>query len=270
MKNVDLESGTTRSKLLLIFVAFHPGMDEVNRLISCLGNLSTDISYAVVSNDHRDDEPIERLAQNAKLFIKNKNNPGYGAAANQILKQRFDLPPLIAIANTDITWDTGTFEAIARWMLNHADVTLAVPRIIDRNGKLQRLCKRNPTVLALLSRRFIPERIKPDWLRSYDEWFCMGDKDYSSTFEVSYLSGCCMIIRSSAFRLAGGFDESYFLYLEDADLTRRISHYGRCVHLAEAQIIHEWKRGSHTSLRLTLVNLLSAWTYWRKWGMRLW
>ena len=58
----------------------------------------------------------------------------------------------------------------------------------------------------------------------------MNAYDYGSIFDVPYLSGCCMVARSSSFIDCGGFDERYFLYLEDADLTRMLSETGRCIH----------------------------------------
>ena len=79
-----------------------------------------------------------------------------------------------------------------------------------------------------------------------------------------------MLIRSDAFCRSGGFDERYFLYLEDADLTRTLSRYGRCVHLPVASVIHAWGRGNYGNLRLMAVNLSSAWLYFRKWGWSLW
>ena len=97
----------------------------------------------------------------------------------------------------------------------------------------------------------------------------MASYDYYQVMDVPYLSGCCMLMRTSAFLAVGGFDESFFLYLEDADLTRRMALMGRTVHLPEASISHYWGRGNHRSKRLTLVNFQSAWIYFRKWGIRL-
>ena len=47
-----------------------------------------------------------------------------------------------------------------------------------------------------------------------------------------------MFVRSSAFEKVGGFDERYFLYLEDADLTRVLSLVGKCIifHLLQSYI----------------------------------
>ena len=124
----------------------------------------------------------------------------------------------------------------------------------------QKLCKRHPTLLGLCS-RCLPDRFKPAWLKRYDRWYVMADQDYEEVFEVPYLSGCCMLVRSDAFRRVGGFDERYFLYLEDADITRSLAHDGKCVHLPVAAVVHNWGRGNYQNLRLMLVNIISAWRY---------
>ena len=98
----------------------------------------------------------------------------------------------------------------------------------------------------------------------------MADHDCSQVFDVEYLSGCCMLIRMEAFQSCGGFDERFFLYLEDADLTRSLARWGRCIHLPVASVVHGWGRGNYRNLRLMAVNLVSAWHYFRKWGWQLW
>ena len=151
----------------------------------------------------------------------------------------------------------------------HPQVSLAVPQILDQSGQQQKLCKQNPTLLGLFSRRFIPNSLKPSWLKRYDRWYVMAEQNYDDVFEVPYLSGCCMLIRSEDFRRTGGFDEQYFLYLEDADITRNLVRGGQCVHLPVGNVVHGW--GSY-QLRLCLaaVNLISAWKYFCKWGWSLW
>lgn len=258
---------------LLVIVAYHPSAAEVNRLASCLDRLSSRLGYAVVVNDHRPGEPVEALKAGAVSFILNRHNPGYGRAINQVvaaLRDRNMLPEFIGALNTDLAWQEGTFETLIDWLLEHPEVSVVVPQLVDPEGVVQLLCKPDPTLLGLFSRRFIPEWIKPRWLRRYDQWYVMADRDYNSIFEVPYLSGCCMLMRTNSFLAAGGFDERFFLYLEDADITRSLAAFGRALHLPIASVVHHWGRGNHQSWRLTFVNFHSVWLYFSKWGWRLW
>jgi GT2 family glycosyltransferase len=257
-------------QLLLLFVAYHPSQREVEQLQACLAELPLQVGYAVVVNDHHPGEPVEQLAAGADGFLANPDNPGYGRAVNRLVAHLGHLPPYIGVLNTDLTWSGGTFEQLLGWLQQHPQVSLAVPQILDEAGSPQKLCKHNPTVLGLFSRRFLPAWLKPTWLKRYDRWYVMADQNYQQVFEAPYLSGCCMLIRSDAFRRVGGFDERYFLYLEDADLTRTLARDGRCVHLPVAGVVHGWGRGNYRNLGLMAVNLASAWQYFRKWGWALW
>ena len=256
--------------LLLLVVAYHPSAAEVAELAACLKALPERIGYAVVVNDHRPGEPVERLAEGAVAFLTNRDNPGYGRAVNRLVRQFGDLPPWLGVLNTDLSWQPGSFEQLLAWLQHQPGVALAVPQIVDGQGVVQKLCKQNPTLLGLFSRRFLPDRFKPAWLKRYDRWYVMADRDYSQVFEVPYLSGCCMLMRTKPFQRVGGFDERFFLYLEDADLTRSLSREGQCLHLPIARVMHGWGRGNYRNLRLMTVNLLSAWHYFRKWGLALW
>tara|TARA_B100001939_G_C16892669_1_gene596158 strand:- start:454 stop:1278 length:825 start_codon:yes stop_codon:yes gene_type:complete len=256
--------------LLLVFVSYHTSVDEVNSLRSCLLNLPSNIRYAVVVNDYILNEPIDALQKDAAYFIKSSTNLGYGKAINKLIFGLKSLPEFIGIMNTDLYWDTSTFPFILKWMTSNKHVSLLVPRILNKDGQTQFLCKQNPTILGMVSRRFIPTFIKPRFLKLYDSWYTMRDYDYNSIFDVPYLSGCCMVARSSCFVDCGGFDDSYFLYLEDADLTRLMSSKGKCIHFPFASVTHRWGRGNYLSFRLMLVNVISAWHYFSKWGLKVW
>lgn len=257
-------------QLLLLLVAYHPSPEEVDQLQACLSALPDQVGYAVVVNDYLPGEAVEQLADGADCFLPNADNPGYGRAVNRLVAQLEEIPSYLGVLNTDLAWAAGTFEQLLGWLQQHPDVSLAVPQILDGAGMPQKLCKRHPTVLGLFSRRFLPDWLKPAWLKRYDRWYVMADQDYQQLFEVPYLSGCCMLMCSDAFRRVGGFDERYFLYLEDADLTRSMAREGQCVHLPVAAVVHNWGRGNYGSLRLMLVNLTSAWRYFNKWGWALW
>jgi GT2 family glycosyltransferase len=263
--------GTAPTQAVLIVVAFHPGQREVASLQACLKRLTPSIAYVVVSNDHRAGEAVESLAEDALLFLTNRANLGYGRAVNQAAAAicRLGLNPrYIGALNTDLSWQPGCLETLLDWLDEHPHVVMAVPEIQSPEGETQKLCKKNPTMLALFSRRFIPDKVKPPWLKRYDRWYTMEAANYADVFESPYLSGCCMVMRYAAFQRVGGFDEDFFLYLEDADLTRRMGMLGQTAHVPVSKVLHHWGRGNHHSLRLTMVNLHSAWLYFRKWGFR--
>jgi GT2 family glycosyltransferase len=258
---------------VLIVVAHHPGAPEVERLRGCLAALDPVFGYAVVSNAHEDGSAVELLQEGADAFLVNAHNPGYGRAVNQavaMLRQRRAMPAYVGALNTDLAWRPGSLENLLAWMQEQVDVAIAVPQLVDPAGVTQKLCKRHPTLLGLCSRRFLGERFKPHWLKRYDRWYVMADQDYDQPFEVPYLSGCCMLMRTDALLAVGGFDERFFLYLEDADITRMIARHGRAMHVPVAVVEHHWGRGNYRSRRLTMVNINSAWMYFNKWGWRVW
>ena len=265
-------------QLQLVLVAYHTAAADVERLSSCLRQLDSSIGYAVVVNSHRSGEPIEALAAGADLFLTTSRNLGYGRAVNwaasalgdQAIENGVPPAPWLAALNTDLSWVEGSFEGLLQWLSGEANVVLAVPQIRNPAGEVQQLCKTDPTVIALLSRRFMPSWLKPARLKILDRRYVMSSSQLDCVLDVDYLSGCCMVIRRCAYERVGGFDERFFLYLEDADLTRSLRKEGRCVHAPIMQITHAWGRGNHHSLWLTAVNLASAWLYFRKWGWRLW
>ena len=86
---------------------------------------------------------------------------------------------------------------------------------------------------------------------------------------VKIAAGCFLLARTGALQKLGGFDERFFLYLEDTDLSRRLLQEGDILFLPEAEVTHLWQRESHRKLRLRLIHIVSAFRYFHKWGWRL-
>jgi len=267
-----LSSFFVSAQLDLLIIVYRPGAAELQALGACLAILPPTIRYSLALNAVQPQPPegLELLLAGALLVQRNSENLGYGRAANQLFKALPKPAPWVAVLNTDLYWQPGSFETLLGWLASQHDVVAAVPQILSPLGQVERLTKRDPSFIALCSRRFLPRRIKPAWLRRLDARFTMDDQNLQTIFEVPYLSGCCLFVRSNAYASIGGFDPAYFLYLEDADLTRRLRPLGRCLHLPVASVTHGWGRGSHRSVWLTLVNLWSAVIYFRRWGFRFW
>ena len=142
------------------------------------------------------------------------------------------------------------------------------PLILNEKEIIQYSAKNNPTILSLLVGRIkVLERI--GILKNYISNNQNRSKTLSTIFESEYLSGCFMLIRATAFSKISGFDETYFLHFEDADLTRELSKLGQCIHYPYSKITHKWNRGSHKSFKQTILLIQSMINYFKKWGLKV-
>ena len=97
----------------------------------------------------------------------------------------------------------------------------------------------------------------------------MRDVAYmKSPVKSQYLSGAFMFCRRSILDQVNWFSPEYFMYLEDADLTRKMSSISDCIHDPNICVEHEWRRGSHSSFKLMIVAIYSFLLYSLKWGFR--
>lgn len=188
-------------------------------------------------------------------------NAGFGAGHNQVLgllNSRYH-----AIVNPDITIDEDVFSPMMEYLDEHSDVMMLTPRLIGTDGELLHVYRRDPTVLDCFVRRFVPWGFKK---RGY--YHTMQDQDYSKVFDLEFAQGSFMLIRTELFKKLKGFDERYFMYMEDADLCRRVREHGRIQYFPYVKVTHKWARGSKKNLRLFAVHVGSMFSYFMKWGWK--
>lgn len=197
------------------------------------------------------------------------SNLGYGRAHNVarfLVRCKYHL-----VLNPDIIFlEPESLSRLLSIMEKESDLAMIQPLIVSPDGnEIQHLCKRNPTLLSQIGRGLLgrPYRML---LASYERWYVMANLAYADRpVESQYLSGCFMLCRRSCLDEVDWFDPRFFMYLEDADLTRRLSAVGRCVHEPRIRVGHVWAKGSHRNLRLKLVAIASYFLYARKWGYRV-
>lgn len=211
--------------------------------------------------DNSADSRLKNVLSDPSIeYIHNKKNCGFGAAHNQIIKEVLDKSKYHLLLNPDIYFRAGELEKIYNFMENNKNVGLVMPKILFPDGSLQYLCRLMPTPFD-----FLLKRIKLPIFRKvfkYELKFI----DHNKIFHAPYLSGCFMFIRNEVFRKVGSFDERFFVYFEDVDLSRRIHKSYKTVYCPEAVVYHEYEGGSCKDPFLTKNFISSAIKYFNKWG----
>jgi hypothetical protein len=201
-------------------------------------------------------------------YVHDPTNPGFGASHNRALRElpRCDLH---LVVNPDIFFPSESLLSLMAFLRKEKDVGLVSPRILFPNGELQYLCKRYPSILVLFARRFLPKRLH-FLIKQRMDRFEMRDVGYDKLMDVAYASGCFMLFRREALERVGGFDQKFFLYLEDADISLRVTKHGfRVLYYPDAHVFHHWARGSHKSWRLTLTSIYSSMYFFSKHGWKV-
>jgi len=222
-----------------------------------------DFTLYVVDNGSTDGtiELLEQefsTAQNLKI-IKTGNNNGFGAGHNEILN--IIDSDYHAVVNPDIIIADDIIEKMAKYMEEHSDIDLLSPQICFPDGRRQMLGKRSPKLKYLFASRLRDEEKPSRLLREYT----MTDEDWSQPFDIENATGCFMFFRTSAFKRLGGFDERYFMYFEDCDITREIRKTSRAVFFPDAIVYHVWGRDSKRDLKLMSIHIRSMFSYFWKW-----
>ena len=201
------------------------------------------------------------LADPRVVYLDAQGNVGYGAGHNLAIHRHAGLVDYYAIVNPDVSFAPGSLERLAEFaQQQHAGMVMPDAHYPD--GRRQYLCKLLPTPLNLLVRRFLPACIA----KCLDERYELHQADYRQAFFVPYLSGCFMLCNASLLAKVGGFDERFFMYLEDTDLTRRMAEHAPTLYYPDVQIVHHFNKQSYRDRRLLKIHLQSALRYFNKWG----
>ena len=117
--------------------------------------------------------------------------------------------------------------------------------------------------MQLILRRFLPFK---GFLDKINETYELRFTGYDKIMDIPYLSGCFMFLRTKVLEKVGLFDERFFMYFEDLDITRRINLCSRTIFYPESVIYHNYEKGSYKSLKLLMYHLLYTLKYFNKWG----
>ena len=209
-------------------------------------------------------ETLARQFGTEKLrYMAMGENMGYGRAHNVALRESaYYRTELHLVMNSDIRVKAEDIDAMHEWMLVHPEVGQLMPKVLNPDGTQQYLAKRLPAPIDVFGRRFLPAWMVARRNRRYE----LRDMDLSRPVNAPYLSGCFMLLRTKAAVEAGLFDERYFMYPEDIDLTRTIHRNYLTLYYPEWTIVHDHARSSYKDKHMLRIHIQNMCLYFNKWG----
>jgi len=190
-------------------------------------------------------------------LLKLPSNKGYGAGNNAGI--RFATGKgynYILILNNDVVVDPEFLEPMVQAMQTQPSVGVVTCKAFFQS---------NPTRIYTTAGRFSKAR-------------CSGIPRSKSRVDedgdASYISGCIMLVNRKVFDIAGLFDESFFMYFDDVEFSRRILPRFRIYYVAQGKVYHKsgggqvWRNFTSTYLYYTSRNRFLAFQH-EPWAYRV-
>jgi GT2 family glycosyltransferase len=185
-------------------------------------------------------------------FILNETNLGFAKACNKGLQ--YATGKLVLFLNPDTLLSENTLETCILFFEQNEDAGALGVKMIDGGGKFLKESKRSfPSPLTSLYKLFGLSAVFPH-SKTFSKYYA-GHLDKNKNHEVDVLAGAFMMIRKNVLDQLGSFDEDFFMYGEDIDLSYRIQKGGyKNYYVAETEIIHfkgeSTRRGSLNYVRM--------------------
>jgi GT2 family glycosyltransferase len=255
-----------KSNITCSLVSYKNDRKILSEAINSFLNTSLDVKLFLIDNSPTNE--LHDICLDSRVeYIHNPSNPGFGAAHNIAIKKSLELNSKYhLVLNPDIYYERGNLEKLVDFMDTHENVGHVMPKVLYPDGTIQYLCKTYPNPFDLFARRFMPGFMKK-WFKKRMDHYEYKDHDYDSImYDIPYLSGCFMFLRNKTLEQVGLFDDRIFMYIEDADLTRRFLETSRTAYYPEAVVYHHFEKGSHKNWKLMWYSIHGAWIYFNKWG----
>lgn len=250
-----------KGSLNISLVTYNTSKDDLNRIIENSLKINNLNYFYIIDNSPTKNFP-EFASSKIKYFFNNANlgyGRGHNIAINETISNNIDYHLVI---NPDIYFDPNIIEEILFYMNNNNNVGHLMPMVLNDNNSLQYICKLIPSPLDLLGRLFFSQKI----IKKRNDKFTLRFLNYNNSIVAPYLSGCFMFLRTDALKDVGIFDERFFMYPEDIDLTRRIAKKYLTVYFPKVSVIHRHAKESFKSLKMLIIHAYNIIIYFNKWG----
>lgn len=232
----------------IIIVNWNAGK-QLNQCLASIAGVNLDgitLSRVCVVDNASCDDSADGIGEHELPIqhIRNEENRGFGAACNQ--GARASQSDYILFLNPDIKLFENSLIIPIAFMEKPGNERVGIVgvQLFDDSGDVARTCARFPTPSLLCASTIGLNKLFP---RQFPDHF-MKEWSHSENRVVDQVMGAFFLMKRSLFQSLGGFDERFFVYFEDLDLSYRAWKAGcRSVYLADAQAYH---KGGGTSRQI--------------------
>ncbi len=219
----------------IIIVNWNAGINLLKAVNAVLGSSFQDYTIYLIDNASTDDS-IGLIPKNDKInIIKNTYNKGFSAACNQGIQ--VGSGEYILFLNPDTIINKETLYMSISYLSSHLDVTILGCKQLNVSGKINKSCTRFPTFMTAFTDVIGLSKVFPNYFQPST---MMKDWDHRESRYVDQVMGSYFLLRRSTIQKVGMFDERFFVYYEDLDLSKRvIDAGGKVFYNAEIVIYHE-------------------------------
>jgi N-acetylglucosaminyl-diphospho-decaprenol L-rhamnosyltransferase len=210
--------------------------DAGETLSRCVASLRADNATEVIVVDNASsDGSTDALGVFPTLrVVRTGANLGYGSGANRGVSATG--AELVLVSNSDVVVHPGTLATLAAALGADPTVAIAGPCIVGAAGERYPSARRFPSMTVAAGHALLG-RLAPD--NRFSRRYRMADLDPATVTTVDWVSGACFMVRRRAMEELGGFDEGYFMYVEDLDLCWRAHRAGwRVAYVPAAAVTH--------------------------------
>ncbi len=237
-------------KICCLLDSIFENVKAVNFHVTVVDNNSSDGTVEAIENKNYD-----------VTLIKNEKNIGFGAGHNKAL-EKVDSKYHVFV-NPDVHIDMDVISNIAAYMDEHNSIGIVTPKVLFPNGRLQMLPKKEPTLKYVISRR-----VNVKLLRKYRADYEMQEMCMDEAFDIEFATGCFVFARTDLLKKVGGFDERFFLYFEDADLSKSMRRLARIQYNPSFYVYHNWDRAGSREFKYFMIQVMSMFKFILKWKLR--
>lgn len=221
--------------------------------------------YLLFLVDNSPTVELKELAIDSRvIYIHNPSNPGFGASHNVAIQKAMDLGSKYHfIVNPDIFFDDNVIAPMVEYMANDDTIGMMMPQVLNNDGSIQNLPKLLPSPFSIFWRKFKkPVKAYQRFINEYE----LREVPKNFIYNAPVLSGCFTLLSLDAVKKIGMYDDKFFMYFEDWDLSRRMHKYYKTIYFPKVSVVHEYESGANKNPKLFRIFVNSAITYFNKWG----